>query len=786
MVFYEAAASALLLLFPHQGVSGHGYLKSPRSRQFVAFEDGRGWPILASNPLPEYDPQSSNIGGTEAQCGIVQGERNYDLPSNHVGGLMHANQQACYRPGQVIDVEVWLTAHHMGHYEFHACPIKHGEVPTQACFDAYPMEFISETALPDRVAPELAHPDPNYPTRAYIPPEDYHTSYKYRLPADLAGDLVLIQWYYLTANSCSGEGYDQYEFPAPDWCISQCRAQCQAEIPPDGRGVPEQFWNCAEVRISEDCDGTTAAPVPAPPPPPETTTAATGATAATTAATDSGGGAGGGAGGCVAIPQDQLPEGSWASTDLECAPCDTVVAWYPCNTPTLPDYPSALCDCSGDGPVSPPTPVPPTPPNPPSPSTPSAPSDGGYTADHGEDSRLIAYVGNWQPCPTAEQVDAYSHIVVAFSVSYAYAAGGNTCDPECKIAGDVPLCNNGAKQDLIDEWRAKGKKVILSFGGAGMGGSWNGDYNNCWDYCFGREEAVADQLVEIVDAQNFDGIDIDYEYCYDVGDKQAGRCSQRTALYSDIKAQTFLDEITHKLRIKMDALQDRNGYGRGRYEITHAPMDTDLLPSTEYFRILRDRRADLDFLMPQFYNGVTRPAYGVEKSWDGQASGAEMFRSLSNDMFDGEPTKVVFGHCISDCPGTGSNINAAQAVQVTADLKAVYDGEFACNGGAFFWVALDDVGGEWSDPVMAEVRKTAGCSHNNDDKEVSAPCDDGSSGSCKSQCYAKCRGRGSDVQTNQCWGTPRYIQCDCVDGSAHTFPSCPCRNDMCSSKISQG
>jgi hypothetical protein len=33
-----------------------------------------------------------------------------------------------------------------------------------------------------------------------------------------------------------------------------------------------------------------------------------------------------------------------------------------------------------------------------------------YTADHGEDSRLIAYVGNWQSCPTDAQVAAYSHI----------------------------------------------------------------------------------------------------------------------------------------------------------------------------------------------------------------------------------------------------------------------------------------------------------------------------------------------------------------------------------------
>jgi hypothetical protein len=30
--------------------------------------------------------------------------------------------------------------------------------------------------------------------------------------------------------------------------------------------------------------------------------------------------------------------------------------------------------------------------------------------------------------------------------------------------------------------------------------------------------------------------------------------------------------------------------------------------------------------------------------------------------------------------------------------------------GRFFWVAKDDIGGAWSDTVVAEVKKTAGCS----------------------------------------------------------------------------
>ena len=84
-----------------------------------------------------------------------------------------------------------------------------------------------------------------------------------------------------------------------------------------------------------------------------------------------------------------------------------------------------------------------------------------------------------------------------------------------------------------------------------------------------------------------------------------------------------------------------NGYNKGRYEVTHAPMDSDLVPDSQYFRILKERRADLDFLMPQFYNGVTRPGLdGVDGTGAGATSAAAMFSSLANDLFDQEPHKV--------------------------------------------------------------------------------------------------------------------------------------------------
>ena len=126
--------------------------------------------------------------------------------------------------------------------EFHACPIAPGEVPTQACFDAHPLVFVSGEGAP---------PDPNYPARAYLPPSNWDLKYKYRLPPDLEGDLVLLQWYYVTANSCSDVGYDQYDWPA-GW--NPNTAACPAgSKPPDGRGTPEQFWNCAGASLVLYC-----------------------------------------------------------------------------------------------------------------------------------------------------------------------------------------------------------------------------------------------------------------------------------------------------------------------------------------------------------------------------------------------------------------------------------------------------------------------------------------------------------------------------------------------------
>ncbi|KAK1734442.1 lytic polysaccharide monooxygenase [Skeletonema marinoi] len=707
-----AAAIAVIFTSLASNVHGHGHLVSPRSRNYVAKQDGAYWPADETTSYPEDCPHCLNVGGTEASCGLTA-DRNYDYPKNALGGNLAPAVQACYAGGDVVELDVVLTAHHMGHFSYKACAINAGEVASQECFDSNPLTFVEDVLYGSL-------PDPNYPNRAYIPRADsaiiqkdnsgdYKFSHRFKLPEGLSGELVLLQWHYLTGNSCmADEGYLNYNFPAgfePNLQLGVCNS-----IPSDGRGVPEQFWNCAEIRISSDCASDPPPPSPpTTPPPPQTTTQATTTTGATTTTT-------------TTSTTTNVPPPAPSSCPAEnnaCGPnnpCSNGMCcsqWGYCGNSE--GYCGECCQSNCDGqPPSPPSPSPPTP-SPPTSNPPPSPGFN-YDADHGEDSRLIAYVGNWQACPTDEQIDAYSHIVIAFAVSYTWSAAKNNCDAQCQVPSSLPLCGNQARPDLIEKWRGMGKKVIMSFGGAGMGGSWSGDQNNCWDYCFGREDKLSTDLVSMIEDQNLDGVDIDYEYCYDVAGKQAGRCAQRSSLYTDEKAQLFLNSMTSLLRTKLDVLQASNGYSRGRYEITHAPMDADLVPSnghnSKYFDILHDRRADLDFLMPQFYNGYTRAGLdGFDGTGAGSIKASTIYSSLANEMFDNEPNKVVFGHCISDCSGTGSNVNANQAVQIQQEIKEFNNGEFACNGGAFFWVATHDAGGGWSDQVVSEVSLSAGCSN---------------------------------------------------------------------------
>lgn len=182
-----------------------------------------------------YDtgPHCLNRGGIRAQCGLLEGidrnqnpwVRNYDAPKTYRGERMPPLVQETYIEGETIEVEVMVTTHHKGHFVFSACPLvpllddeKYDKedwmplhIPTEECFAAHRLKFVSDELYG---APQ----DPTYPERAYIAPAlipewapgegPGGTSgvvgalykMKFELPPGLNGEVVLIQWYYLTAN----------------------------------------------------------------------------------------------------------------------------------------------------------------------------------------------------------------------------------------------------------------------------------------------------------------------------------------------------------------------------------------------------------------------------------------------------------------------------------------------------------------------------------------------------------------------------------------------------------
>jgi len=660
-ILSSATLVALTALPPM--VHGHGYMETPMARNVYANREGRSGNPDNAPAIPLYQTTPHGLNRNTNVCGKDQGwpDTDYDAWLDTQGNPMPWISQATYNPGDIIQVDSFLTAHHKGHFEVKGCPF--GKESSQECFDAYPLEFVEDLlyGMPK---------DPAHPSRGYLHGTEHRLSMQFKLPAGLVGEQVLLQWVYWTANSCNPIGYkDYYSTPKPEgptgsnWSsmLSTCPAESEtpmAPIPNPSVTVlaPERFINCAEVTVSgeqaptppfpspverptsEPVESPVSAPVERPPVDPEII------------GTCGGGNPGNG---ICASPFTSMCCSKWGYCGTGTGHCGDLAPIVP-SGPTTPVSP----------PVSAPTPIP-APVPAPSPTTPTGDHDGG-------DSRLIAYLGNWQNCPTDEQMAQYTHIVIAFAVTYTWSPGKNICSETCEIAEPL-VCGNAPRPDLIQQWKSMGKKIILSFGGAGMGGSWAGDSNDCWDYCFGRETQVVNRLTDIVNNMGLDGIDIDYEYFYE--DNQNGSGFTKGA-----QAQTFLKDVTLGLRSSMPA----------GAELTHAPMEPDMVPGKAYYNVLKEVASSLDFLMPQYYNGYVRS----HTNFPGALS---HYNTITNEMFNGDASKIVYGFCINDCGAF--NLDGYQSAEVMGWLSQ----EYPCNGGAFFWVANADTNGDWSKPVKDQL-----------------------------------------------------------------------------------
>mmetsp|Transcript_29531 Transcript_29531/g.44735 ORF Transcript_29531/g.44735 Transcript_29531/m.44735 type:complete len:413 (-) Transcript_29531:135-1373(-) len=258
---FNSSIIVLVILLAASSADAHGYLKSPRARNVVAKEDGANWASTAAERQvlypKEYCPHCLNL---QAPCGKF-GNQDYSRPLSMAKTPVPRYPQLILNEGDTqLTVEVVLTAHHKGHFEFKACPYKEkGEKIAQSCFDDYPLLVVSDDFYG-------MSPDPDFPERAYIPSLSQWnlqsegsggSLYRYtlQLPKDLPSGNILLQWHYLTANTCIYSGYDSYAFPS-DWGNMGYKGKpyCQMPLSLDGLGLPEQFWNCAEIYMEGNND----------------------------------------------------------------------------------------------------------------------------------------------------------------------------------------------------------------------------------------------------------------------------------------------------------------------------------------------------------------------------------------------------------------------------------------------------------------------------------------------------------------------------------------------------
>jgi len=213
-------------------VNAHGYLKTPAARNWA-------------RSIPEhmtYEPQSLPAGGpgsvfenggyAHGMCG--DSKANPDQKWNMPGQV-----QASYTEGETIDMSVVITAHHSGWFEAQLCD---KQDISEECFYANRLMRPGCTDVNDEECfrvwkPLLSLEVPHSSMDGFsgtMDVVDRSTSnifttelhYQMVLPQDVTCSHCVMRWHWFTTNSCAAKS--------------------------DGQsGTSEEFWNCADVRVSD-------------------------------------------------------------------------------------------------------------------------------------------------------------------------------------------------------------------------------------------------------------------------------------------------------------------------------------------------------------------------------------------------------------------------------------------------------------------------------------------------------------------------------------------------------
>eukprot|EP00435_Cladocopium_sp_Y103_P003080 s4916_g1.t1 len=244
----RAELPTLLLFLP--AAWGHSYLALPASRNLLANLAGReDCPHCLQSGGPDNVKERgsstwpSRLAPTShGLCGDpVQGKSNPTSWKDETH-LKSGPITATYRAGEIVEFQVAVSTHHLGHYEFRICDrvLNTSTVSSpaegQQCLDQWLLQRappLADCQVNDARG-DCQPLDPKHPERWYLPPAGSQTpvagpnfddsmapSYpssaevhvmRYKLPEALSCSACTLQWYWSSGNSCvyDGDYFDYY------------------------------------------------------------------------------------------------------------------------------------------------------------------------------------------------------------------------------------------------------------------------------------------------------------------------------------------------------------------------------------------------------------------------------------------------------------------------------------------------------------------------------------------------------------------------------------------------
>ncbi|XP_076466483.1 uncharacterized protein LOC143297847 [Babylonia areolata] len=157
----------------------------------------------------------------EGRCGVCGDPYDAPQPRENEAGGVYANGVIVrtYRQGQVIPVDVKITANHLGYFVFKLCPNNNvKKAVTHDCLDQHVLSFVGPSGE------DLGQ-------KFYIDSKVDTKHVRLQLPSDVTCTQCVLQWTYNTGNSW---GCDSG--PSGRCCI--------------GCGHQENFVNCADIAIT--------------------------------------------------------------------------------------------------------------------------------------------------------------------------------------------------------------------------------------------------------------------------------------------------------------------------------------------------------------------------------------------------------------------------------------------------------------------------------------------------------------------------------------------------------